>query len=163
MWIIYSLTQIFPQTYSVAVPLIWLLNKDPGSRTVADCNYTGFFLRDRNRHSRRQCWLSGKWGGVFWVFPHGCESSVCSLKWLLRGPSVAQLLNIQLLTSAQVTISQFMSLSPLSGFVLTVWSLLGIFSLSLPPFSLKINKWTLKEKKKKDCSAHNQVEWYLPW
>ena len=40
-------------------------------------------------------------------------------------------LNIQLLVSAQVVISQFMGSSPASGSVPTAWSLLGI--LSLPP------------------------------
>ena len=46
-------------------------------------------------------------------------------------------------TSAQVMISQFVSSSPVSGTVLTMWNLLGIASLSL---SLKINK--LKKNKK---------------
>ena len=54
------------------------------------------------------------------------------------------------LTSAQVMISQFMSLSPTSGSVLTAQSLLGMLSLSpslpFPHFlSLKINK--LKKNK----------------
>ena len=55
-------------------------------------------------------------------------------------------LNVELLISAQVMISQFMSLSPTSGSVLTVWGLLGIlsfsFSLSLslsPPLSLSVS------------------------
>ena len=42
-------------------------------------------------------------------------------------------LSVRLFVSAQVTISRFVSLSPKSGFSLTVWSLLEILSL---PFSL---------------------------
>ena len=44
-------------------------------------------------------------------------------------------LSIQLLISPQVMISQFVSLSPISGYVLTAWSLLGIVSpsRSAPP------------------------------
>ena len=63
-----------------------------------------------------------------------------------RGTWVAQLVKHP--TSAQVMICQFMGLSPTLGSVLTVQSLLGILtlslclSLSLPPFSLKINKQT---------------------
>ena len=56
-------------------------------------------------------------------------------------------LNVRLLVLAEVTISQFMGSSPVSGFVLTVGSLLGILSLPLAlplPYSLslslKINK-----------------------
>ena len=51
-------------------------------------------------------------------------------------------LNVELLISAQVMISQFMSLSPTSGSVLTVWSLLGILFLSLslsPPPSVSLS------------------------
>ena len=50
-------------------------------------------------------------------------------------------------TSAQVMIPWFMSSSPMSGSVLTVWSLLGVLSLSLslslsplPPLALCISK-----------------------
>ena len=62
------------------------------------------------------------------------------------------LLSIRLLISAQVMILRFMGLSPASGSVLTVWSLLGILSppLSAPPLlvlSLKINKNEFKKKK----------------
>ena len=46
-------------------------------------------------------------------------------------------LSIWLLLLAQVVISLFMSSSPTSGSVLTVWSLLGILSLSL---SKSVNK-----------------------
>ena len=58
-------------------------------------------------------------------------------------------LSIQLSVSAQVMISQFVSLSPASGSVLTAWSLLGILCLPhylpLPhvhaqSLSLKVNK-----------------------
>ena len=52
-------------------------------------------------------------------------------------------LSVRLLISAQVVISQFMSSSPMSGLVLTVWSLLGILSPSLSapsPRSLSQNK-----------------------
>ena len=50
--------------------------------------------------------------------------------------------NGQLLISAQVMISRFVSLSPVSGSVLTAWSLLGSLSLpfSLPlPYSLALS------------------------
>ena len=40
-------------------------------------------------------------------------------------------LTVRLLVLAQVTILQFIGLSPTSGSTLTVWSLLGIFSLFL--------------------------------
>ena len=46
-------------------------------------------------------------------------------------------------TSAQVMIPRFMSSSPMSGSVLTVWSLLGVLSLSLstlPLLALCISK-----------------------
>ena len=54
-------------------------------------------------------------------------------------------LSVQLLISAQVMISQFVSSSPTSGSVLSPWSLLGILSpsLSAPPLFmlfLKINE-----------------------
>ena len=40
--------------------------------------------------------------------------------------------SVRLLISAQVTISWFVSSNPVSGSVLTVWSLLGILSLPSP-------------------------------
>ena len=63
---------------------------------------------------------------------------------------MAQPVKHRLLVSAQATISQFVSLSPVSGSVLAAWNLLGILSspLSLPlpcSLSLKINK--LKKQK----------------
>ena len=53
----------------------------------------------------------------------------------LRGAWVTQLVKFQLLIWAQVMISQFVRLSPVSGSVLMAWSLLGIVSPSLfaPP------------------------------
>ena len=66
-----------------------------------------------------------------------------------RAPEWLSRFNVCLLVSAQVIISQFMSLSPSSGSVLIAWSLLGILSLSLSlcpspthtvSISLKINK-----------------------
>ena len=41
-------------------------------------------------------------------------------------------LRVQLVISAQVMISRFMGSSPTLGSALTVWSLLGILSFSLP-------------------------------
>ena len=46
-------------------------------------------------------------------------------------PSTWVALSVKRLTSAQVMISQFMSLSPTLGSVLTVQNLLGILSLRL--------------------------------
>ena len=77
-----------------------------------------------------------------------------------RGAWVAQ--SVKHLTSAQVMISQFVGLSPVSGSVLTAQSLLGILSLplSLCPspackrvlvLSLKIN--TLKKKNRLLCGS----------
>ena len=51
----------------------------------------------------------------------------------LRVPGRLSRLSVRLLISAQVSISQFVGSSPASGSALTVWSLLGILSLSLPP------------------------------
>ena len=68
-------------------------------------------------------------------------------------------LSVQLLISAQIIISQFASLSPVSGSALMVRSLLGILSPSLCPsptciharaHSLSQNKQTLKIKPKKE-------------
>ena len=53
-----------------------------------------------------------------------------ALRWL-------SLLSVQLLISAQAMIPQFVGLSPASGSVLTVWSLLGLLPLS-PFLSLSL-------------------------
>ena len=69
---------------------------------------------------------------------------------MLGVPGWLSLLSIRLLTSAQVMISQFVSLSPMSGSLLTGWSLLGILALSFslsapPPFSLSLQVNKLKK------------------
>ena len=69
-------------------------------------------------------------------------------------------LSIQLLISAQVRISQFMSSSPALGSVLAVQSLLGILSLPAPPLlhtlslSLQINL----RKREKMCLRQSGFE-----
>ena len=72
-------------------------------------------------------------------------------------PGLLNQLSLPLLVSDQIMISWFVSVSPASGSVLTVWSLFGIlflpFSLSLPcSLSLCLSKIKLKKKikKKKD-------------
>ena len=81
---------------------------------------------------------------------------------LSRGAWVAQ--SVKRLTSAQVMISWFVSLSPASGSLLTAWSLepsLGSVSPSLyapPPLVLylsKINKCKKNLKRKKDLHSEN--------
>ena len=75
----------------------------------------------------------------------------------IGGAWVAQ--SVEHPTSTQVMISQSVSLSPPSGSILMVWSLLGILSflLSAPPplmFSLSLslsqNKSKIKKKKKEN-------------
>ena len=59
------------------------------------------------------------------------------------GTWLAQSVSLRLIVLVQVMISRLMSSSPASGFVLRVWSLLGILSLPLPlsvSLSLKINE-----------------------
>ena len=57
--------------------------------------------------------------------------------------------SVELLTSAQVMISWFVGSSAVSGSVLTVWSLLGILSFSLPLPYLQFLCLSLKNIKKK--------------
>ena len=60
---------------------------------------------------------------VTWGLPaHPQEHAVRAPGWLSR-------LGVRLLTAAQIRISRFVSWNPVSGFVLTVWSLLGILCL----------------------------------
>ena len=49
----------------------------------------------------------------------------------MGAPGWLSQLSVRLLISVQVMISRFVELSPASGSVLTVWSLLGILSLPL--------------------------------
>ena len=59
-----------------------------------------------------------------------------------RAPGWLGGLSNRLLVSAQVTSSQFLSLSPTSGSVLRAWSLLRILSLCLsPPRTLSLSKY----------------------
>ena len=55
--------------------------------------------------------------------------------YILGEPGWLSRLSVQLLISAQVTISRFVGSSPVSGSALTVRSLLGILSLSLSLFA----------------------------
>ena len=73
---------------------------------------------------------------LFNEFKVNCEYKTEVPGWLSQ-------LDVRLLVSAQVMISQFVGLSPASGSVLTAWDLLGILSLSAAPslmFSLSQNK-----------------------
>ena len=76
------------------------------------------------------------------------------------GSWVAQ--SVKRLTSAQVMISRFVGSSPASGSVLTVRSMLGILSLSLPhpllACSLCVSQNKLKEKKEKPAEAQLRAE-----
>ena len=83
-----------------------------------------------------------------------------ALGWLSR-------LSLWLLILAQVMISQFVGSSPTSGSSLTVWSLLGILSLSLPyscslslSLSLKINK--LKKQKQHEIAELLRIRTEVP-
>ena len=74
-----------------------------------------------------------------------------------RGAWVAR--SVKCLTSAQVMISWFVSSSPASGSVLTVWSLLEILTLTAPPplmLSLSQNKY---KKGVGEKLERNSVPW----
>ena len=69
-------------------------------------------------------------------------------------------LSLQPLILAQVTLSRFVSSSPVSGSVLTMQNLLGIISLSLcPSLSLSLSQNKLYLKKKRTCPTSLEI-WF---